>query len=137
MSGISVLDPTDGEEKNNRLLLALDEDDSTSWETSQYSNPQFGGLKPHLGLKLDLGEEVEVRKVTVTSPTSGWNGQVYVAGAPSDDVRAWGEPVASLDGVGGTGVFEGFEKKGRYVLVLFTRLGSDNRVEVQRVAVAR
>ena len=136
IAGIDVIDPTDGAEKNDRLGAAIDADDATSWETSRYSNPDFGGLKDHLGLQLDLGQSTDIRQVAVTSPTSGWNARIFVSDQPSDDVGAWGEEVAAQDGISGSATFEGFEAKGRYVLVLFTRLGSDNRVEVQRVTVA-
>lgn len=136
VAAIDVIDPTDGVEKNDRLRFAIDADESTTWETSRYNNPDFGGLKDHLGLQLDLGSSTDVRRVVVTTPTPGWNARIHVSDQASDDIAAWGEPVAALDGASGTATFEGFSAKGRYVLVLFTRLGSDNRVEVQTVTVA-
>ncbi|HEX4979814.1 MAG TPA: protein kinase [Acidimicrobiales bacterium] len=135
IASVDVLDPTDGVEKNDRLDAIRDADESTSWETSRYSNQEFGGLKEHLGLQLDLGRSTTVRRVTVTSPTSGWSAEIYVAEAASDNPAAWGEPVASRQDVAGSATFDGFDAEGRYVLVLFTRLGSDNRVEVQTVTV--
>jgi serine/threonine-protein kinase len=135
IAAIDVIDPTDGNEKNDRLGFAIDGDDATSWETSRYNSADFGGLKDFLGLQLDLGEPAGVKKVVVTSPTSGWSAEIYIADRPSNDPGEWGRPVARLEGVGGSATFEGFDRRGRYVLVLFTRLGNDNRVEVQRLTV--
>ena len=136
VAGIEVIDPVDNEEKNERLRFVIDEDDGTSWETERYRTPEFGGLKDHLGLQLDLGQSQNVRKVVVTSPTSGWSAELYVATQPSANPARWGRAVARLEGINGTATFDGFEAKGRYVLVLLTRLGGDNRVEVQRITVA-
>jgi eukaryotic-like serine/threonine-protein kinase len=136
IANVGVLDPAGNGEKNDRLGFVIDDQDTTSWQTDRYNTPEFGGLKDHLGLQLDLGAEHEVGSVTVTSPTSGWSAEIYVSDTPSDDVAQWGERVAVQDSISGSATFEGIEASGRYVLVLFTRLGSDNRVEVQRVTVA-
>ena len=136
IAAVGVIDPTDGNEKNDRLKFVSDGDDATSWETSTYNTPEFGGLKDFIGLQLDLGASVDVRKVEITSPTSGWDAELYVADQPAPDPSGWGERRAIAEGVNGSTTFEGFEAKGRYVLVVFTRLGSDRRVEVQTVSVS-
>ena len=136
IASVGVLDPAGNGEKNDRLGFVTDDEDTTSWQTDRYNTPEFGGLKDHLGLQLDLGAEHEVGSVSVTSPTSGWSAEIYVNDTPSDDVAQWGKPVRTLDNISGSATFDGIDATGRYVLVLFTRLGSDNRVEVQRVTVA-
>jgi hypothetical protein len=39
------------------------------WDTNQYSRPDFGGLKPGVGLVLDLGEPKQVASVTFDART--------------------------------------------------------------------
>ena len=135
ITNVGVIDPADGQEKNERLPFITDDDDATSWETSRYNSQDFGGLKPHLGLQLELAERATIRRVTVTSPTSGWDIELYVADQSSSDPARWGRAVARRQGVNGTATFDDLDAAGRYVLVLFTRLGSDNRIEVQRVRI--
>ncbi|WP_203567537.1 protein kinase family protein [Aestuariimicrobium ganziense] len=60
-------DGGNGEESPNTVKLAWDGDPSTSWVTLAYhNNPRMGGLKPGVGLVVDLGQAVEVGEVRVT-----------------------------------------------------------------------
>ncbi|HEX7166509.1 MAG TPA: protein kinase [Acidimicrobiales bacterium] len=125
----------DGEEKQSRAGAAVDGVPTTLWETNRYNTREFGGLKPGVGLRLDLGRASGVRKVTVASPTAGWDAEVYVSDQATDDKSQWGQQVARAQGIGGTATFQGFDARGRYVLVWFTKLGENNRVEVAEVTV--
>ncbi|WP_235735742.1 hypothetical protein [Nocardioides alcanivorans] len=56
----------DSEEKPELVPLAFDGDPTTAWETQGYRD-QFGpeGLKPGVGLLIDLGGERQVREVRI------------------------------------------------------------------------
>ncbi len=83
-AAITITDATDfdpetdggnNEEFSEDVDNVYDGDPETSWQTMRYlRNPQLGGLKPGVGLVLDLGEPHTVSTVTVTlvgeGPTS-------------------------------------------------------------------
>nr|MBA3310296.1 hypothetical protein [Nocardioidaceae bacterium] len=65
---VSDFDPPPGSGSENPGLvpLATDGDPGTAWETLRYDNdPALGGLKPGVGLVLDLGGVTPVRQVVV------------------------------------------------------------------------
>src|SRR3546814_6353793 len=68
LAAITDLDPYgDPPEENGDLAeLAIDGDNSTAWQTQSYRQ-QFGpgGLKPGVGLVIDLGEEKSVGAINV------------------------------------------------------------------------
>ncbi|HVF31672.1 MAG TPA: hypothetical protein VM933_01435, partial [Acidimicrobiales bacterium] len=92
---------------------------------------------PGVGLILELQEAEKLARLRVTSPTTGWNAQVFVADAAGAALGDWGEPDATLDDIGGDAEFELDDAEGTAVLVWITRLGADNRVEIAEVAVER
>ena len=64
--------PGDGHEDDANVALATDGDPSTGWSTEQYSGgPTFGGLKPGVGLLVDLGTPTKVREVDLTLSGNG------------------------------------------------------------------
>jgi hypothetical protein len=92
IAAVSDFDPTtdsdsDGEENPDKVPLATDGDPSTAWTTvTYYNNPELGGLKPGVGLLLDLGKATTVADVKVTligQPTS-----VELRAAPEDVTSA-------------------------------------------------
>jgi serine/threonine-protein kinase len=127
----------DHAEKEERAPLAADGDAATSWETNEYKTRAFGGLKSGVGLRLDLTDPVDVRRVKVSSPSSGWDAAIYVADRPGATLGDWGEPVQQLQGIDGTADFTFDAKKGQAVLIWITKLGADNRVEVPEIGVER
>jgi hypothetical protein len=55
------------QESPKEAKLAIDGDRETAWRTERYrKRADFGGLKPGVGLVLDLGETREVREVKIT-----------------------------------------------------------------------
>src|SRR5688500_3119589 len=137
LADATSVDPAGGGEKEERVDNVRDGNPSTTWETSRYATREFGGLKDGLGVQLELGAPGDVNRVVVTSPTTGWDARVYVGDRPDDDLDGWGRPVATESGIAGTATFDLPGASGRYVLVWFTRLGEDRRVEVAEIAVQR
>jgi putative peptidoglycan lipid II flippase len=71
ITGAKDFDPAadggNGEENPGQVALAYDGKPDTAWTTLVYrGKATFGGLKPGVGLILDLGKPVSVRHVTVT-----------------------------------------------------------------------
>jgi hypothetical protein len=76
IAAVDDFDPqSDTPEENSELApLAVDGDPGTAWETMTYYNdPELGGLKDGVGLRVDLGSQVPVSAVRLTlqgEPTS-------------------------------------------------------------------
>ena len=127
----------DGEENEARARLAADGDPATAWATDRYNTRAFGGLKPGVGLVLELQEAADLDRLQVRSGTSGWAADVYVADGPAAQLAGWGQPVATRTGITGDAAFDLGGRKGGAVLLWITDPGTANRAEVAEVAVDR
>jgi serine/threonine protein kinase len=69
---VRIVDPPqgDGGEVAN-AGLAVDGKDSTGWPTSDYTRPNFGGLKPGMGILIDFGVQTKVSEVRVLVNKTG------------------------------------------------------------------
>ena len=56
-------------------------------------------LKPGVGIILDLDAAATIEALELLSPTNDWQAVVYVADAPGETLAAWGDPVATTDGL--------------------------------------
>ncbi len=84
LAGVRDFDPfADPPEENpDAAPNAIDGDPATAWGTSTYrGNPALGGLKPGVGLMVDLGKETKVSSVTVTFKGAPTSFEVYAAPA--------------------------------------------------------
>jgi eukaryotic-like serine/threonine-protein kinase len=97
-------DPFGNGEHPDRVPEAYDGDPSTYWRTQQYrGNPELGGLKPGVGIWLDLGEPSEVAEVVVNTTNPGASFTVFVGDAPpggGDAPEDWGTAVAEVTDAG-------------------------------------
>lgn len=129
IAGVTDFDP-DGDpptENPETVKNAVDGDQGTSWTTMTYrGNPELGGLKPGVGLMLDLGQERKVASLTVRFATGPTSYDVYAA--PSG-VTTSPASLDQLDKVGGQNsaperstVRLDPAPTTRYVLVWLTRL---------------
>ena len=75
-----------GDENPQLADRAFDGDDTTRWQTLQYrSRPELGGLKPGVGLVLDLGQPREITRATVDVLGNGSTIEIRVPDDPSTD----------------------------------------------------
>jgi serine/threonine-protein kinase len=122
-----------------RTHLAFDGDPSTYWATDQYSSPTFGNLYPGIGLAIQLDSSAQGHQLMVTSPTSGWSAQSYVAAAdiPSGHpVTDWGTATDSRSGIGsGTATFNLGSRHGQWVLLWITNLGPTDEARIAELSV--
>lgn len=90
-----AFDPAgDGTENDSDASLAIDGDLTTEWSTVTYASRALGGLKPGVGLTLDLGEQQSVSGVELTLVGRGSDVQVWAARADTDPA---GGPPADPD----------------------------------------
>lgn len=79
-------DGGNAEENPNQVALAWDGKPATAWTTLTYrGNPKLGGLKPGVGLVIDLGQPVAVGSVKLTLQGTGTAVSLYV---PQADAAA-------------------------------------------------
>ncbi|WP_027861153.1 protein kinase family protein [Marmoricola sp. URHB0036] len=128
-AGVRDFDP-DGdppEENPDTAKNAIDGDPSTSWTTVTYrGTPALGGLKPGVGLMLDLGKEQRVSSLTVRFKGAPTSYDVYAAPAGVTEAP---DTVDQLDKVGGqqsapekSSITLESKPSTRYLLVWLTRL---------------
>ncbi len=129
VAGVNDLDPLgDGVEHPAELGLVLDGDPTTAWTTENYSSPFLGGVKPGVGLLIELVEEASVDEVVIRSPTTGWSAEVHVASGAADFEQ--GPTAAPLDtrtGILGDVTFSLDGANGRVILLWITGLGGSGR----------
>jgi eukaryotic-like serine/threonine-protein kinase len=128
---VTDFDPfaADGRENPEGVVKAVDGNPATAWSTDTYNTANFGGLKPGVGLWVDLGRPRAISSVDVTSPDSGWQGEIRLADRPADRLEGWGKAVAR-----GSGRFDLKGRKGRYVLVWITALPDpSHRVRIAEI----
>lgn len=91
----TAFDPDgDHEENDDEAANAVDAKSATTWRTSTYyDNPRLGGLKPGVGLLLDLGAAREVGSLRVHFVGSPTGVEVYAASAGIND------PPSTLNGL--------------------------------------
>jgi hypothetical protein len=120
----TVFDPFgDGESENgDEVPLAFDGDPATAWSTLTYrGTPDFGNLKPGVGVLLDLGSAQAVGAVTVTTTTPGITVEVRTGDSADGDLESF--PVAASGTVDGTADLALEEPvTAQYVLVWVTSL---------------
>jgi len=106
---------------------AVDLDPSTAWVTDRYNSSHFGGLKPGVGLLVDLGASTAVTSVQVQLTAAGAGVELRAADTPAataDGYRVVAQnadagPVATLTPAAG--------ERARYWLVWLTALpGQDS-----------
>jgi hypothetical protein len=135
--GADDFDPLgdNGQENSDLADLAIDGDATTAWRTETYSSQDLG-VKDGVGLVVVLSGLADVSSVEVTAGGTDWSAEIYVATSPASTLGGWGSPVASLDGLGTTAVFD-LDSSGDVgaILLWITRVPESGRLEVIEVRV--
>src|ERR687891_747440 len=96
---IGTYDPAelggDESEHDEEVGLATDGRPGTFWQTSSYSRPDLGGLKPGVGIVLALEQPSEVAGLRVVSDSPGFDFGVYASDTP-DAFDVASRPLASV-----------------------------------------
>jgi serine/threonine protein kinase len=125
--GAKDFDPfgDDGTESHSEVSNVYDHNPSTYWQTSWYARADLGGLKPGVGVVLDLGSARHVSSVTVDLLGDGTDVQLMAAPSGTNvrptQLDGFGKVVAS--GSGGQQVtLKSKQVTTRYLLVWLTKL---------------
>ena len=129
LAGVSDFDPLaePPEENPDEAPNAIDGDAATSWTTSTYlGDPVLGGLKPGVGLMVDLGKDQEVRSVTIRFKGAPTSFEVYAAPAgvtePPDSIDQLDKVAARKDAPQRANVQLDPSANTRHLLVWLTKL---------------
>ncbi|WP_406311291.1 protein kinase family protein [Streptosporangium sp. NBC_01639] len=119
----SGFDPlgTDGAERPELALYAVDGKPSTDWHSESYNSEDFGRLKDGVGLMLTLDQSMSVKQVSVDFGSgSGGAAEVRVGDSQSlKDMTAIGKSAEAS----GKKVFSAESpEKGRHILIWFTKM---------------
>jgi serine/threonine protein kinase len=119
----SEFDPeADGRETGTQALAIDSNPTGTAWATEHYDTQDFGGLKDGVGLAIDAGTAVPAKTIEISSPTSGWDAQIYeVSSSPPSTLSGWGQPVATVRNGGGTETVNLPGKPDRSYLIWITK----------------
>ncbi len=120
--------PGDGVEHPEELPAAIDGDPSTFWSTESYSTP-LEEQKDGVGLLLDLGEDVTVDGLEISTTTPGFTFEIYASSEPSDGLGGYALVAGEVTAEATSSI--GLEKpaEARYLLIWITSLpgaGSGN-----------
>ncbi len=144
----TAIDPAgDGTERDDTAAFAIDGDKDTFWRTELYRSPNFGNLKPGVGLVVDLGGPARVSEVTLDSESKGWSVELFLGDDFSGSRDTWGDPVAAGTDLRNKVDFDVDDIVGRLLLVWITNPGTsddgdddddepDHRFELTEVEVA-
>ncbi|MDQ7992412.1 MAG: hypothetical protein AAGC63_09010, partial [Propionicimonas sp.] len=115
------------QENPRQAPLAIDGDTATAWQTERYRKlPTFGGLKPGVGLVLDLGSATEIRQVALVVDGGPTALEVRVPVEPADEPplesQAQWRKVARAESGSGEVLLGFAAETTRFVLVYLTEL---------------
>jgi eukaryotic-like serine/threonine-protein kinase len=118
----------DGHEEPGTVELAIDGNPTgTSWTTEHYDTDTFAGTKegpdPGVGIYVTTKAAVTPKKMTIQSPTPGWDAQIFAApSGPPEEIEEWGEPVAEIKDAGKTSEVQLHTgSAAKYFLIWFTK----------------
>jgi hypothetical protein len=116
LSAIGAWDPYgDGREHGDKASAAEDGNAGTYWPTETYID---GLQKPGVGLLLDAGRAVQLRRLVVTTDTPGYSALIEAGSASSGPFQ----PISSARTVGTRAVFSLGAHAQRYYLIWIRRL---------------
>jgi hypothetical protein len=83
-AAVSIFDPFPGDNQENdaELPAVTDGDPSTFWETENYRQLDFGGIKPGLGIVFDLGKPSTVTGFKLVTPHPRFDFEIHVGNDP-------------------------------------------------------
>ncbi|MQY35821.1 hypothetical protein SRB17_38140 [Streptomyces sp. RB17] len=128
IKGARDFDPysDDHSENPEDVTKAFDNNPATNWETSFYLSPEFGNLKPGVGMILDLGKVQQVGTVTV-SFVGETSVELRAAGADAgSEPTSFDAYTKAASGSGTTVTLKPNKSlRTQYLLVWLTKLPSD------------
>ncbi len=123
---ITDYDPYGATENRDKVGNAYDGETSTAWVTESYKTASFGGLKPGVGLLVDLGTPTSISRVDLDVTAPGGRYVLRAGDALGENEKALAE-VASGDAPDGSAqLTPSTPTVARYWLVWITSLPASN-----------
>jgi eukaryotic-like serine/threonine-protein kinase len=130
LHGVGNYDPNGSPDTHaNTAAAATDGSLGTDWYTQRYFSPEFGGLKPGLGLVVDAGSAVKLTTLTVDTPTPGFTAQIRAGSSPHGPFTDDSEPQT----VDGATTFTLRGATAQYYVVWITRLPPGGKAEISEI----
>jgi serine/threonine-protein kinase len=137
ITSIRDFDPPPGDGRENSLgaRFAFDGDATTAWNSESYESRDLGGIKPGVGLVVELEGLADVRAVEIEGEP-GADVEIYVATSAGGTLAEWG-PVRgrATDLADRATVTLDQPVRGQAVLVWFTRTPPSGRIQVRELRV--
>jgi serine/threonine-protein kinase len=92
-------DPSPGDlsEDPEDVDLVRDGNPTTSWVTDHYDSPDWGGIKPGVGIYVRTARPVKAQQMEVRTSTRGWDAVVYAFnGSPPGTLSGWEPPIGTV-----------------------------------------
>lgn len=120
-----ALDPFGENQVENPDLVGfgIDGNDSTTWRTETYRNPDYGRLKPGVGYVVDFAGRARVQTIEVETESDDWRIEVFVGDDFGDDPTGWGDPVGVIEGSGRENLELDTPAEGRQLVLWITDHG--------------
>ncbi len=118
--------PGDAQEHDDEAKLAADGDAATSWTTSGYQqNLGPSGIKPGVGLLVDLGDVRTIRSVSVTVGSGDHAVSLLDGGSTAPSSSSGLDKLADARGTGTIELDPSAELETRYLVIWLTELPKD------------
>ena len=118
----------------NELANVIDGNPASSWESSVYLSPRFGGYGG-FGLALQLSSPHVVHELVVSTTMQGWSAETFTSDTFAQGLSDWGRATASMSGLSGNAAFSLGSRKASWVLFWMTDPGPTNQAEVEELTV--
>jgi eukaryotic-like serine/threonine-protein kinase len=118
----------------NELSNVVDGNSATSWDSSVYLSPRFGGYGG-FGLVLQLSDPRVLHELVVDTTMQDWSAQTFTGDAFAQTVSGWGRPTETLSGLSGNAAFSLGNRKASWVLFWMTDPGPTRQAEVEELTV--
>ena len=126
-------DPQGNDSHADTASLATDGNPSTYWKTQHYDSAAFGGLKSGLGLVVDAGSSVTLKKLTVTTDTPGFTATIQAGDSSSGQFA----DDSTAQTVGARTTFQLNGTSARYYVVWITMLPPGGSAHVNEIRATR
>lgn len=126
LTAVGALDPEGDSRENDELaVLAVDGDAATAWQTERYTS----FFKTGVGLVLDAGRQVAMKRVRVQTDTPGFTAELRVGGRREGPFRR----IAGPRVIQATTTIPLGEQRARYLVVWVTKLPNGTAADISEV----
>jgi len=129
LTAVGALDPEGDNRENDELaVLAVDGDAATAWRTERYTS----FFKTGVGLVLDAGRPVAMKRVRLQTDTPGFTAELRAGGSRQGPFRR----IAGPRVIQAATTIPLREQRARYLVVWVTKLPNGTAADISEVALS-